>query len=418
VYGQCSPKYSDKHTIRKVEMSAECRACGSSQLKVLVDFGLMPLAGGFLANDHDQAAEELYPLVVHICEVCALVQICDPIDHNILFRDYSFSASTIPGLVHHFGDYAAWLHQRFHPDRVVEFGANDGVLLSPLASLGIRAVGVDVSENITQMARQRGHDVITAAFTPDIATQIRESIGRVDLVTGSNAFAHNADPGLILEASEQVLTEGGRLCLELMYSGDLYEQLQWDTLYHEHLTFYGLSQLLILLRRYGFEVEHAERIPMHGGSLRVVAARLGEASPDASVRELLEYEERLGITDAAKWHDFAQRSLRTIDVVKTVFEDLRPGRHIWAYGAAGKATMWVNACKLDYLEGVVDASPLRAGKRMPGTHTPICSPEEFRNSTRPDVVLVTAWNYLDAIRKGESWYGGLWAVPLPSLSFS
>ncbi len=399
-------------------MTPACRSCGNTALELLFDFGTMPLAGGFLDGPAAAETEQFYPLQVHVCHACALVQIVQAIDPDILFQDYSFSASTIPGLVSHFDRYADWLCDRFNPKTVVEFGCNDGVLLRPLRRKGVVAVGVDLSSNIGEIARREGFDVVTAGFTPEVAHQIRERVGPADVVTGSNAFAHNADPEIILAAAEILLRRSGRLCLEVMYAADLFEQLQWDTLYHEHLTFYGLTQLERLLERSGFSVEHAERIPMHGGSLRLVAARSRIAGRDPTVDEIATYEHQLGITEASVWHDFSARCQRTIEIVGAVLGDLRKDHRIWGYGAAGKATMWVNACHLDYLEGVVDASPLRAGRLMPGTHTPIYLPRVFRDREPPSLVLVTAWNYLDAIRRNESWYKGLWVTPLPTLSFS
>lgn len=394
-----------------------CRACESGALELLMDFGAMPLAGGFLDGPQAAQEEKRYPLPIHVCSDCGLIQIVDPIDPQILFHGYAFSASTVPGLVTHFSTYASWLVERFSPKTVVEFGCNDGILLGPLNDRGVRAVGVDLSDNIGELARSRGFDVMTAGFTPAVAEELRERLGPADIVTGSNAFAHNADPTTILEAAEAVLAPDGRLCLEVMYAADLFEQLQWDTLYHEHLTFYGLSQLEILLQRNGFEVEHVERLPMHSGSLRVVAARTGRAAPDSSVAEAEAFEKALGIDGGDAWVEFARRCTRSIDVAQAVLGGLRDRHDIWAYGAAGRATMWVNACGMDYLGGVVDASPLRAGKLMPGTHTPIVSPSEFRHAETASIVFVTAWNYLEAIRKNESWYKGLWATPLPRFSF-
>jgi len=382
---------------------------------VLLDLGAMPLAGGFLEGPRAVATERRYPLVVHVCEKCCLPQIVHPVDPDILFQDYSFSASTIPGLVRHFTDYATWLHERFDPRLVVEFGANDGVLLEPLEGLGVRAVGVDRSANITEFARERGRTMITGAFDEHTATAIRAEHGPADVVTGSNVFAHNADPGVLLEGARAALRPGGALCLEVMYAGDLVRDLQWDTLYHEHLTFYALGTITPLLARHGFTVVDASLLTMHGGSLRVVAC-LGDGTPASSVADLARSEHDVGLDRIDTWREFSRRSLRSIEIVRTVFDLLRQSASIWAYGAAGKATMWVNACEMDYLERVVDASPLRAGKLMPGTHTPIVAPEVFRDA-RPDFVLVTAWNYLDAIRSSESWYQGTWATPLPALTF-
>jgi SAM-dependent methyltransferase len=392
-----------------------CRACGAPDLGLALDLGEMPLAGGFLRGPEAIAAEQRYPLRVFVCERCALVQIVDVIDPDILFQDYSFSSSTIPALVAHFREYAQWLVDRFSPARVVEFGCNDGVLLEPLEALGVDAWGVDVSENITDLAREKGLKVITGFFDPPTAERIRAEAGPADVVTGSNAFAHNDDPVAILEAARAVLAPSGALCLEVMYAGDLLELMQWDTLYHEHLTFYSLGTLRTLLERHGFHLAHAERIPMHGGSLRV-AATLSPAEATEELRAVEEYERETKLNEPETWLDFGARVDRKIEIVRDTFDVLRHEKRIWGYGAAGKATMWVNAAKMDYLEAMVDASPLRAGRLMPGTHTPIVFPDEMRERP-PDIVFVTAWNYADAIRRNESWYEGVWATPLPELRF-
>jgi C-methyltransferase-like protein len=202
----------------------------------------------------------------------------------------------------------------------------------------------------------------------------------------------------------------------VMYAGDLVEQLQWDTLYHEHLTFYSLASLSRLLERHGFHVVHAERLPMHGGSLRVMAGRRPAESLSEECLAIKSYEERTALDRTETWADFGRRISRKIEIVRDVFDGLKQRNTIWGYGAAGKATMWVNACGMDYLGGMVDSSPLRAGKLMPGTHTPIVFPETFKRAA-PDVVFITAWNYANGITAKESWFRGKWAVPLPELRF-
>lgn len=392
-----------------------CRACGEKTLRLALDLGSQPLAGGFLAGPEAIASEQQYVLRAFTCENCSLVQIVDIVDPDILFQDYSFSSSTIPPLVEHFRQYADWLNERFSPTRVVEFGCNDGVLLEPLKELGIDAWGVDISTNITELAREKGLQVLTGYFDVLAAEEIRERAGTADIVTGSNAFAHNEHPEWILDATKAVLAPSGHLVIEVMYAGDLLEQMQWDTLYHEHLTFYSLGTLRTLLERHGFYPVHAERIPMHGGSLRVAAA-LQPAEPTAELRAIESYEDELRLNDPETWVDFGSRVGRKIDLVRDVFGTLRRDKRIWGYGAAGKATMWVNAVGMDYLEAMVDASPLRAGKLMPGTHTPIVFPDEMRKNA-PDIVFITAWNYADGIRRNESWYDGIWSTPLPDLRF-
>lgn len=397
-------------------VEAACRGCGERALRLVLDLGEQPLAGGFLAGEEAIAGERRYPLRVFSCERCSLVQIVDVIDPDILFQDYSFSSSTIPALVQHFEDYAAWLVERFHPGRVVEFGCNDGVLLTPLQDRGVDAWGVDISENITELAREKGLQVLTGFFDVEAAREIEQRAGKADVVSGSNAFAHNEHPERILEAAREVLGPDGHLCLEVMYAGDLLELMQWDTLYHEHLTFYSLGTLRTLLERYGFHVVHAERIPMHGGSLRVVAGLRRGEEPSAGLSAVEAYEQETRLNELETWVGFGSGVDRKIAIVRDVFDALRAQKRIWGYGAAGKATMWVNACGMDYLEAMVDASPLRAGKLMPGTHTPIVFPDEMRRRP-PDVVFVTAWNYADGIRRNEAWYEGIWSTPLPDLRF-
>lgn len=395
-------------------MSDVCRGCGRPAVRVFFDLGLLPLAGAFLSSRDEIPRERRYPLVISVCDQCGLVQIVDPVDPGILFHDYAFATGTVPGLVAHFQSYAEWLTRRFRPSTVLEFGANDGTLLEALAKRGIRALGIDLAPNIAQMARAQGRDVIVGAFGPEMVDELRSHIGAPDVITGSNVFAHNAHPERILAAADSLLADDGVLCLEVMYAGDLLERLQWDTLYHEHLTFYSLRTLATLLGRHGFEVVRAERVPMHGGSLRIAAARVGRRSADDSVAQLERWENEVGLNLSSMWDSFARESRRRIDVFGATMARLAKTASIWAYGAAGKATMWINVCHMDYLEAVVDASPLRAGKLMPGSHTPIVSPQRFRMAY-PDYVFASAWNYLPAIRANEPQYDGYWIVPLPEM---
>jgi SAM-dependent methyltransferase len=391
----------------------QCRGCGHEGLRQFLDLGDMPLAGGFLRSRDEIADERTFPLPVHVCDACALVQIVDPVDPNLLFRDYAFASSTVGPLVKHFTDYARWLHERYQPDLVVEFGCNDGILLAPLERLGVQAVGIDISENITDLAREKGLNVVTGYFDPDTAAGIAAQYGHCDVVTGSNAFAHNAHPELIIAGAAGCLKDDGIIVLEVMYAGDLRDKLQWDTLYHEHLTFYSLGTIESLLARHGFRVFDAVRLPMHGGSLRVSASRAPRrATADYDAVKVYETETKLNAPET--WMAFGQHIGRKIAIVGDTLGELAKTKRIWAYGAAGKATLWLNACNMHFLEAIVDESPLRAGRLMPGTHTPIVFPAKFKESP-PDFVFVTAWNYADVISAKENWFTGTWVTPLPDM---
>ena len=392
-----------------------CRACGSTELEMLIDLGPQPLAGGFLTPEGSaKFREKTYPLPIHVCRKCGLVQTTYVIPSDTLFANYFFSSSSIDYLVRHFLDYATWIKEKLDPEFIVEFGCNDGILLEPLEKIGIRTCGVDISHNITDLARKKGLNVITGYFSVRTAYQIREEYGAADLVTGSNAFPHNDHPEEILLAAQEVLKDNGHICLEMMYAGSLLEKLQWDSMYHEHLSYFCLSTLEVLFNRFGFHTVYAEIVPMHAGSLRVVAARDPNEKPDPSVEILLSKEKALGLTELESWRKFSTVTQRQIYVVSEVVATLGKNKRIWGYGAAGRATMWVNACKMDYLEAMVDASPLRVGRLMPGTHTPIVYPDALRMNP-PDYILVTAWNYFDTIRNKEAWYDGIWILPAPDL---
>lgn len=394
-----------------------CRACESEDLEMLFDLGPQPLAGGFLPPEESVINhEKTYPLPIQVCENCGLVQSTYVIPSDTLFENYYFSSSTIDYLARHFLDYATWIKEKLNPEFVVEFGCNDGILLEPLEKIGIRTCGVDISRNITALARKKDLNVITGYFNVSTARQIREEFGSADVVIGSNAFPHNDHPEEILLAAHEILKDNGHICLEMMYAGSLLERLQWDSMYHEHLSYFCLSTLEVLLNRFDFHTVYAEIVPMHAGSLRVVVARDPNEKPGPSVENLLVKEKAIGLTELDSWRNFSTMINRQIHVVSEVVATLGKNKRVWGYGAAGRATMWVNACKMDYLEAMVDASPLRAGRLMPGTHTPIVFPENLRVNP-PDYILVTAWNYFDTIRSKESWYEGIWILPVPELRF-
>lgn len=393
-----------------------CRACGITRLEPFLDLGELPLAGGFLSDASEIADEKLYPLEVHVCADCGLVQNVLPIAPELLFKQYFFSSSTVQPLIEHFKGYAEFISGTLGVKTAIEFGCNDGILLTQLRSRGVNAVGVDYAENITAIARGKGLDVVTGAFDLECAKAIRARLGSVDYVTGSNCFAHNHEPGAIFKAAAHVLKPSGLLGLEVMYAGDLLEKLQWDTLYHEHLTVLSLGSLSVLLERNGFKVVDVFHLPMHAGSLRVLASPDPNRKPHERVAELTAWEVNHALNEPATWQAFGKKVRRMIDTVSGTMADIGSRRRVWAYGASGRAALWLSACRMNYVERVVDSSPLRAGTLMPGTHQPVVLPSVMR-ANPPDYMFVTAWNYFDVIRAKEESYRGTWVTPLPRFEF-
>lgn len=225
-----------------------CRCCGSIDLHEVFSLPPIPLVGAFTLKS--EIAVEKFPITLFFCETCKVLQIRENIDEQILFNQYSFSSSTVNSLVKHFDDYAEWIKNFVDPKSVLEVGSNDGILLSPLEKMGIRAFGVDISSNITEIARAKGLNVKNVKFGLDNQTEISDWIlEKVDLISASNTFPHNDDPNGFLETAINLLSDRGKISLEVMYAGSLEENLQWDTIYHEHLHFHSLTSLKNLFEK-------------------------------------------------------------------------------------------------------------------------------------------------------------------------
>jgi novobiocin biosynthesis protein NovU/D-mycarose 3-C-methyltransferase len=392
----------------------KCRQCGTQLAQPVLKLDDMPLAGAFVSPEHLDEADAKFPISVHACDNCGLVQLEESIPPDTLFRNYSFSTGTISPLVRHFSEYALWMIKNLKPRGVLEFGCNDGTLMGFLRDFGVRVIGVDAARNIVEIARQKSLKIYNSYFTTDLTEEILANFGPVDIVTGSNCFAHNADPTAILDAAKSVLSDNGVFIVEVMYAGDLLSQTQWDTLYHEHLTVFSLASISWLLKAHGWTVVDVVHLPMHSGSIRVVASPRANAICSAAVEDMLKAEERMALNRAASWVRFGEQSRRQIDLVGDVLKSLSASHRIWAYGASGRATMWMNACDLGFIEKIVDSSPLRANHFVPGVRTPIVYPDEMQISP-PDYTFISAWNYADDICTKENWYKGRWVTPLPDL---
>lgn len=386
-----------------------CRTCKKSEIEKVLHFPKVPLVGDFLERPMEHL--ERYDIDLYFCTSCSLLQIAESIDSNRLFKEYSFSSSTVKGLVNHFNEYAIWIKSKLQIDSILEIGSNDGVLLEPLEKNGIKAFGLDISENITQIALDKGLKARVGKFSVDEIDKLFGWCGKVDAITASNTFPHNADPHDFLDAVNGILKPRGHLLLEVMYAGSLLEQTQWDTVYHEHLNFHSLTSLSNLLEMHDLYVNYAEVIPMHAGSLRIIASSIRER--DESVNRILLNEAILGLSKIESWQSFAKRTKASIEKCSSELERLAKTRKIWAYGASGRASMWLNVCNLHFIEKIVDSSPLRYGKYIPGMNTPIVPPTdaEFQEA---EVVFVTAWNYIDDIIKQHPNLAGEWIVPLPT----
>jgi C-methyltransferase len=393
-----------------------CRICGSPRLTLLVDYGHMPLAGGFLApNELDR--QTAFPLRLARCEECTLMQILDTVPPGEIFTHYSYVSSTTRTLIDHFARMGPEIveRERAAGRLVVEFGCNDGILLTPVRAAGARVVGVDPSDVARRASVEGGWPLVQAYFDEHTAGRVRQEFGPARIVTGNNVFAHVDDLHAIVRGVTTLLEDEGVFIFEVQYQGDLLSLVQYDTVYHEHVCYHSLTALARLLSGHGLRIVDVERIPIHAGSIRVTAARIATGRAPARIVAAMIDAERAWDVDR-----FADRVGARQQTLHALVSDLRrAGRRVVAYGAAGRSTILLNFCRLGggLVEYVVDMSPRRYGRFVPGVDIPIVPPEEFHRDP-PDFAIMTAWNYeAEIVAKEQAFLSanGRFIVPLPEV---
>lgn len=379
----------------------------------------MPLANAFLSDA--RIAEDRYPLDLVRCRACGLVQITETIDPELLFRDYAYFSSYSETFVNHARAFARRATCDLGLGReslVVEAASNDGYLLQFFVQEGIPVLGIEPAYGVAREAESRGVDTLPAFLTPGLARSIIHSRGTADLVVANNVMAHVADPGGFVESLKILAGDNGVVSIEVPYLRDLLERLEFDTIYHEHLCYFSLTSLAKMLERNGLRVWHVERLPVHGGSLRVLASSDETREASTSVGVLIEEEQQWGVNSHDPYGAFADgvRRLRA-SIHEMVTELAASGATIAGYGAAAKATVMTNFCDLDsgLIEFVVDRNPHKQGKLVPGSRIPIREPEALVHA-RPDYCILFAWNVADEVIAQQASYraaGGRFIIPIP-----
>ncbi len=401
-----------------------CRGCGSRNLISFLDYGSVPLAGDFLLPE-EVGFEESFPMDLVLCQDCTLVQIVNVIKRERLFTDYRYLSSVTRTLMKHFHDYATVLDRDVLGGKkglIVEIGCNDGVLLSPLRELGIPALGIDAAENVVEIAKSKGLNVQYGFFDRSMAEWIQSKHGQAEVITASNVFAHIDNLDEILHGVRSLLSPTGTFIVEVHYLVDLLNMFQFDTVYHEHLCYYSLHALQHLFGRFELFVTAVEHLPMHGGAVRVFAQQQPKSVPvrGESLESCLNAERERGICSPVTYQEFGTAVIKYRDQLREfVLDRKHGGRTLSGYGAAGRATTLLNYCGLDadVLDFVVDESPSRIGRYIPGVHIPIVARERL-SAERTDDCLLTAWNYAEEIVGKEQRYlldGGCFIKPLPEI---
>ncbi len=400
----------------------ECRICGSRRLSRFLDLGVSPLANRFMRADQLGDEEPKFPLDVFVCADCSLVQLLEIVDPEILFRDYVYVSGTSDTMRAHFTSFAQALTSRFAfqaDDLLVEVAANDGTFLSNFAGRGLRLLGIEPATNIAELARRRGIESVTEFFSERVADQVRGTHGPAACVLATNVFAHLDDMNGFVRGLHRLLGPEGIFVFENSYVRDMLDELEFDSVYHEHLSYFSVAALSTLFVRHGMEIFDVEHQPVHGGSLRVFVKRQGarHVVTDAPAR-FRDEERRAGLSDVATYQAFADRVYELRSSLLALLSRLRTeGKRVVGYGSAAKGNTLLNFMGIgpELVSYLVDKNPLKQGMFSPGMHLPVL-PVERLIADQPDYTLILAWNYTEEIVRQLHTYagaGGRFIVPIP-----
>jgi hypothetical protein len=399
-----------------------CRACSARRLERFLPLGRVALANAFLRDPAEAAAEQRFPLEVYLCLECGLVQLADVIDPEVLFRDYLYVTGTSDTIAAHNRAYARAIVERvgLEPgDLVVEAASNDGSLLRCFQTHGVRVLGVEPATNIAERAVAAGVPTVNRFFEPGCAAELRAEHGPARVVVANNVLAHVDDPVGFLRAGRELIDERGRVVVEVPELRELVERLEYDTVYHEHLSYFSISSLMRVCEEAGLRITRVARFPVHGGTVRVHALPV-EAEPDHApeVRALADEERADGLTSLERLRAFADEVAGQREELLAMLRRLKAeGRTVAGYGAPAKGNTLLNYCGIgtELLPYTVDKSPLKVGLFTPGSHVPVL-PVETLLERQPDHVLILAWNFADEVVRQQAEYarrGGRFIVPIP-----
>jgi len=376
-------------------------------------------------EDRLASVEAFYPLHVYVCEECLLVQLPEHVSPQEIFTEYAYFSSYSDSWLAHAKAYAGQMVDRFRlgpQSLVVELASNDGYLLQYFKAQGIPVLGVEPAANVAKVAVEKGIPSRVEFFGRECATaMVREGI-RADLIAANNVFAHVPDIRSFTEGMKILLKPGGVITIEIPHLMRLMEGNQFDTIYHEHFSYWSFIAAVRMLGDFGLTVFDVDELPTHGGSMRIYARHAEDSSRPVGerVRELLHREEQAGFRRLETYFSFDEKVKQTKrSILSFLIEAKRAGKSIAGYGAPGKGNTLLNYCgiRTDFLDYTVDRNPYKHGKYLPGTRIPIYPPDKLRE-TKPDYVFILPWNLKEEIRQQLAYvrdWGGRLVVPIPEV---
>lgn len=396
-----------------------CRFCKSSNVRTVIDLGLMPLAGGFIRNFKQKNQEKFYPLQLNFCCNCLLLQANSSINPDTLFKNYFYFSSSIKTLVEHFNKIASELKSKINPQKgfVVEIGCNDGAFIKALLDKGFKALGVDPAKNVVKNAIKKGFPIVNSYFTERKARDIATKYGKADVIFSFHSMAHIQDMHDVMRGIKYLLKKNGFLAMEVHYLKNLISGTQFDMIYHEHQFYYSYLSLRNFFKQYGMEIFDVQKYDVRAGSIMFyIQNAKSERKINSNVKKLITEELDLGLNKIQTYINFSKKILlRKVQLLDLLKKLKKKNNKIVGYGASGRATIIANYCTLqNYLQYIVDDAKSKQGTFLPGTHHKIF-PSSKMIQEKADYALLFAWPFIKEIRARNTIFKGKFIVPLPKV---
>jgi hypothetical protein len=406
--------------------AAQCRFCGEELRHTFVDLGMSPLCESYISASQLNSMEPFYPLHVYVCGSCFLVQLQEYVSPESIFTDYAYFSSYSDSWLAHAKTYTEQMVNRFglnESSLVIEVASNDGYLLQYFVEKGIPSLGIEPAANVAGVAAGKGIPTLVKFFGQQTARELAAGQKHADLLLGNNVLAQVPDLNDFVSGLKILLKPRGAITMEFPHLMKLIDENQFDTIYHEHFSYFSFLTVEKIFAAHGLTVFDVEELPTHGGSLRIYVSHADDSSRSLSSRalELRSREESAGFNRMERYTSFEEEVKETKrKLLEFLIQARRLGKRIAGYGAPGKGNTLLNYCGIreDFLDYTVDRSPHKQGKFLPGTHIPIYHPDRL-SETRPDYILILPWNLKDEIMQQMSYireWGGQFVVPIPRVT--
>ncbi|MGQ7830683.1 methyltransferase domain-containing protein [Altererythrobacter sp. Z27] len=416
-----TPQFATPHQPRQ----GHCRFCDASLQDVVVDLGMSPLCQSVVTLDRAREMEPFYPLVVYLCRECLLVQLEEFVPPENIFTEYAYFSAFSDSWVEHGRKYTEMIVDRLALDEsshVVEIASNDGYLLQHFVARSIPVLGIDPAANVASDAEKRGVPTLVEFFGSDCAQRLRNEGKQADLIIGNNVLAQIHNINDFVQGLALLLKSDGIVTIEVPHLVRLMDQNQFDTIYHEHFSYFSVLGMQHIFGANGLQIFDVEELTTHGGSLRIYARHEHRGLPVTDrLSRIVQFEEDYGLRDWEAYASFANKVEATKRALLSfLIEAKAAGKSVVGYGAPGKGNTLLNYCgiRTDFLDYTVDRNPYKQGKLLPGTHIPIYPPERIAE-TKPDYVLILPWNIKDEIIAQNAYvrdWGGQFVVPIPEVT--